>query len=569
MYSNLLLNFRFGALVLMHLLCLQIELPAQSPAKGAKPGASAVSGRVTSKGEPVSGAMVSLRPERITVSPDPNSIFQARTDRSGKYRINGVAAGRYSISATAPGFGLFSDLPRQVQINEGENVENLDFELKRGGAITGRVTNSNNSPLVGVKVGLMRFYADGRAAPLAIFSSQMGVTDDRGSYRLYGLPEGRYLVNVGGSPTLGSLLIMRRSSNSYLPRTFYPNVTEESEAKVIEVSEGSEITDIDIVVAEARKTYNIYGRVVSAESGEPVAGVELSCGYLTENLPGVRGTTHWGPPGQRSDAKGEFRLQGLLPGKLKLFARLGPGSEVYSEVETLEISESDIHDVEIKVRQGGSISGVIVIEGSSDPALLSKVSELELLSSVITKEFGPPTLSRTQANTDGSFRIKGLRPGKVGISMGQHSTSRCFSVLRIERDGVAKSEYDLIEISQGENISGLRVVVGYAGSAIQGEVKIVGGTLPANQSLYVHARRLSGDPRSIPVLAETDARRRFVFENLLPGEYELTISPIHGPQVATPLSTAIQRIRQKVVVGPDSRPTVSLEINLNQSEGNR
>jgi hypothetical protein len=45
--------------------------------------------------------MVSLQPERITVSPDPNSIFQARTDRSGKYRINGVAAGRYSISAGA------------------------------------------------------------------------------------------------------------------------------------------------------------------------------------------------------------------------------------------------------------------------------------------------------------------------------------------------------------------------------------------------------------------------------------------------------------------------------------
>jgi Carboxypeptidase regulatory-like domain len=562
-------KINFGALVLIQLLCLQIELPAQSQAKEAKPGASAVSGRVTYKGEPVSGAIVSLRPEQMTGPPDPNSILRARTDRSGKYRINGVAAGRYNITATAPGFGLFNDLPHQVlKINEGENVENLDFELKRGGAITGRVTDSNNSPLVGVKVGLMRSSEGGRAAPLAIFDSRMGSTDDRGSYRFYGLPEGRYLVNVGVSPALGSPLIMRGPSNSYLPRTFHPNVTEESKAKVIEVSEGSEITDVDIVVAEARKTYNIYGRVVSAESGEPVAGVELSCGYLSENLPGVRGVTSWGPPGQRSDAKGEFRLQGLLPGKLMLYANLGLGSEVYSEVEALEISESDIREVEIKVRQGNSISGVIVIEGTSDPALLSKVSELELLSSVMTKELGPPTLSRTQANADGGFRIKGLRPGKVRISMGQRSTSRRFSVLRIERDGVAMSEYDLIEIGQGENISGLRVVVGYAGSAIQGEVKIVGGTLPANQSLYVNARRL-GDPRSIPALAETDARRRFVFENLLPGEYELTISPIHGPQVVTPFSTAIPRVRQRVVVGSDSRPTVLLEINLNRSEGNR
>jgi protocatechuate 3,4-dioxygenase beta subunit len=91
-------KINFGALVLIQLLCLQIELPAQSQAKEAKPRASAVSGRVTYKGEPVSGVIVSLQPEQMTGSPDPNSILRARTDRSGKYRFNGVAAGRYNWS---------------------------------------------------------------------------------------------------------------------------------------------------------------------------------------------------------------------------------------------------------------------------------------------------------------------------------------------------------------------------------------------------------------------------------------------------------------------------------------
>jgi hypothetical protein len=61
-------RINFTALILIQLLCLQIELSAQSsassgqsPVKESKQGTSAVSGRVTFKGEPVSGAD---RPER-------------------------------------------------------------------------------------------------------------------------------------------------------------------------------------------------------------------------------------------------------------------------------------------------------------------------------------------------------------------------------------------------------------------------------------------------------------------------------------------------------------------------
>src|SRR5262245_38161958 len=215
----------------------------------------------------------------------------------------------------------------------------------------------------------------------------MGRTSDEGVYPFYGLPAGRYLVNVVVATTGAGL---RRPSSSYIPRTFHPNVTQESEAKVIEVSEGSEITGVDIVVAEAEKTYSVYGRVISADSGQPVAGVKLSCGYISEETKGRRNIAGWGPPGAHSDANGEFRMEGLLPGKLMLFANLDRESEVFSEVEIREISDGDIHDVELKLRQGGSISGVIVIEGASDPAVLSKLSKLQLISSVITKQLDPP-----------------------------------------------------------------------------------------------------------------------------------------------------------------------------------
>jgi carboxypeptidase family protein len=562
-------RINFTALVLIQLLCLQIELSAQSSVssgqssvKEPKQGTSAVSGRVTFKGEPVSGATISVQLNRI-ISIDPKWTLKAQTDQNGEYRIVGVAAGHHSISVSAPGFGLINDIPYiDLKITEGENLENIDFELKRGGAITGRVTDSNDRPLVGERVELMKFFQDGKAGPLFVSASDMGRTDDSGVYRFYGLPAGRYLVNVGASAKGAQLF---RMSSSHLSRTFHPNVTQQSEAKVIEVSEGSEATGVDIVVAEAEKTYSIVGRVISADSGQPVAGVELSCGYISEERRGIRNITGWGPPGARSDANGEFRLEGLLAGKLMLFAKLDQESEVFSEAEVREISDSDIHDVALKIRQGGSISGVIVIEGASDPAVLSKISELQLNSVVITKELGPPGIWQTKANADGSFRIKGLRPGKIHISMSQNSTSRSFSVLRIERSGALMSWNDGIEVGPGENISNVRVVVGYASSAIQGEVKIIGATLPANQSLYVHAKYLN-DEKRIPALKETDARGQFVFENLLPGEYELSLSLSYRSPADSLLSTAIPRVLRKVIVSPNSRSTVSLEIDLSRQE---
>src|SRR5215510_14004355 len=236
-------RFNFTALVLIQLLCLQIELSAQvsvsssqPPVKEIKQGTSTVSGRVTFKGEPVSGATIYIHLERIIGTPDSKFTLKAQTDQNGEYRIVGVAVGHHSISASAPGFGLINDIPyTDLKIAEGENLENIDFELKRGGAITGRVTDSNDRPLVGKRVELMKFFQEGKAGPLFVNASDMGRTDDSGVYRFYGLPAGRYLVNVGASAKGPQLL---RLSSSSLSRTFNPNVTRQSEAKVIEVREG-------------------------------------------------------------------------------------------------------------------------------------------------------------------------------------------------------------------------------------------------------------------------------------------------------------------------------------------
>src|SRR5262249_13581217 len=114
-----------------------------------KAGTATVSGRVTLKGGPGRGVMVILQGQNPGLDNSP----RARTDENGRFRFNGVAAGRYSVSALAPGYTSPEDTSlgfcdRTLDVAEGEKVDNVDLEIKRGGVIAGRITNSQGRPVI-------------------------------------------------------------------------------------------------------------------------------------------------------------------------------------------------------------------------------------------------------------------------------------------------------------------------------------------------------------------------------------------------------------------------------------
>ncbi|HEV2666951.1 MAG TPA: carboxypeptidase regulatory-like domain-containing protein, partial [Blastocatellia bacterium] len=281
----------------------------------AKTGTAMVSGRVTLKGEPARGVMVILR---LPLGPVAPNSPRARADESGRFQITGVAAGSYRVSAIAPGYvtpgdNLFDFRDGQtLSVAEGEKIENVDIEIKRGGVIAGRVTDSQNRPVIEETINLLKFDRNNRPQNYFSYSGNfdMSRTDDRGFYRIYGLPEGRFLVSVGYAEMPGSPRVT--SSREFYPRVFYPNVTSESEAKAIEVSEGSEATDVDITVPDSKQTRDVSGRVVDAGAGQPVAGVAVGLGGLTKDGKYDGG---WDGSGALSGPNGEFRLFGVLPGK--------------------------------------------------------------------------------------------------------------------------------------------------------------------------------------------------------------------------------------------------------------
>src|SRR5262245_23435020 len=273
-------NHWFAILALTLICSLPYEFTKEAQAIGVIQGTASVSGLVTIKGEPAKGVPIYLQPQQTMESENDGTTPSAKTNENGYFRITGLPAGRYVPISLTPGYimskgGTDYTMARGAvfHIAEGEVIENFDMELTQGGVITGRVTDSNGRSLVEEQVRLWWFDKDGtQYEQNTRLIEKMLTTDDRGVYRIFGLAEGRYILGAGG---------YSKGENGYVQITYHPDVTDKSQAKVVEVRAGEEVTGIDINVAGAEKTYSIFGHVVNADDGKPVGGAKIRSDLLS------------------------------------------------------------------------------------------------------------------------------------------------------------------------------------------------------------------------------------------------------------------------------------------------
>src|SRR5262249_10950653 len=149
--------------------------------------------------------------------------------------------------------------------------------------------------------------------------------------------------------------------------------------KVIEVSEGSEATDVDITVSDPKESRDVSGRVVDADTGQPVEGVRIEVrGGSSDGLPmNGSGESESGP-------NGAFRFFRLLPGNNTLFTESIWNKGIVGDPVIFDIRDGDATGIELKVRRGAaSISGSAVIEGTNDPKVLTRLSQVFLYATII------------------------------------------------------------------------------------------------------------------------------------------------------------------------------------------
>ena len=343
---------------------------------------ASISGRVMMGGAPARGVKVSLVPGPYG-SPETPGRQSARTDDEGRYEFTGLAAGRYGVLAASyvnvsDEFWNSETKPFKLcTVAAGEKLEHQDIRLVRGGVITGRVTDANGNPVINERVSLSSVDANGKQQAFPInLNAEMFLTDDRGVYRYFGLPPGRYLVSVGQETGGGAV---ESSSRGFYRRVFYPGVTDAARAELVEVKEGGEATDIDFKLGQREKTFTISGRVVDA-SGQPVPGSDVSVSLFDKAANRWRVWTSGRPVNDRA----EFNYAGWPPGQYGLSSMPNAVRNDYSDLVVAEVKDKDIEDLEIKLQRGAIISGTVAVEGVTDP--IATLSEAKVFLRAISLE---------------------------------------------------------------------------------------------------------------------------------------------------------------------------------------
>ncbi len=514
-------------------LASHLHTSAQTPAPVPK-DTSTLAGRVTSEGQGVAGVLVTLIPAEWNGRP-PTPAAKATTDADGQYRLTNAPPGHYYLTTSAPAYVLTNGNAailwrgRQLNILAGDQLAGLDFTLTRGGVITGRVLNADGKPLIEALVRLRPVDETDRRNP-QVFSTPVAPytfqTDDRGSYRLYGLNTGRYLVYVGDAQDTGN---GRVRNGSYYPRTFYGDTTEETKAKPVEVTAGAETSGVDITLGNRARSYEAAGRVVD-DRGQPVAGAML--GYSPIYTSGrFAGRTGASITGEQTNARGEFHIKGLLPGRYSLFAAppqaFPPAqSPFYSAPVSFEITEQDVSGLKLNLVRGATISGVVVLEGITNPTVrANSLKELQLGAIAHSPDsMAAPFNTPAPVNADGSFLLTGLPPGLIEFyPMQGFSQPQGLTIVRVQHDGAEQPQG--LEVAAGAQVTGVRVVMAYGVSVIRGQVQFPTGAWPAGGRIAVNVQRLDAATTNGGYVASVvvDELGRFVVENLSAGQYELTL----------------------------------------------
>src|SRR5436190_2377187 len=473
-----------------------------------KTPSATISGKVTIKEKAAPGIVVGVRLNQDSPSP---RTFQATTDEDGIYHVTGVPSGSVLVAPVTPAFVIGrgnESWGKSLVVTEGDTIEGIDFDLLRGGVITGKVTDADGFPIIAVRVSLQQVDRSGGAYFFGVFE-----TDDRGIYRVFGVAPGHYKVSVKDD-SYASGTVYGRSR----PATFHPSTTDIAKAAVVEVGEGTEATQVDITVSHA-EGFAVTGQVIDKETNRPIVNAAIHLMRITvidaHSTSGEGGGTE-----ARSDASGAFRLDQVPAGKYTISIQPPPDASLIVEPVSFDVVDSDVGGLVIKASTAANVSGTVVLEGAA-PEGAGRPLRFWVSTYFRNDARGFSSNGSVEMKGDDSFNAGGLSTGIVTFSAGlwgPTGNAKPLTVVRLERDGVVQP--NAITIQGTEQIKGIRIVVSNSSSVVRGVVKVVNGTLSPEGRLVAYLKR-SNDPNQHGT--QLDTRGHFLIENVSPGTYELTV----------------------------------------------
>lgn len=496
-------------ITLLGLLLLGTVVTAQLPARDQSPtpraGTGVIRGRVVraDTGEPL--RRVQVRVDEWSTG-DLSGPAATMTDAEGRYELAQLPAGRYLLKARRGGYVEVAygqrrpfERGRPLELGERAVLQNIDFALPPGAVVTGRVVDEIGDAVAHVSVSLARRrYIDGARRWIAESGSS---TDDRGEFRIFGVPPGEYVVVARFEASdLGS-----RERVRYVP-TYYPGTPVANEAQRITIGLGQEVPGITIALARAA-TATMRGVVRS--SGE--ASIGPFTFVIAREISGPQADGQMATGIAAGD--GSFAIGGLLPGTYLVEAQSSAGSE-FASMEVV-VDGSDVAGVTLMLSKGTTARGRIHFDTGNPPPGL-RPSQVFVGATSIDQRVagmgmsdGPPVI-----RDDWSFELQGLR-GRGFIRAGTLSEWR---MKRVRREGVDITD---VPLDFATDVDGLEIELTQRLTTISGGVSDDRGDVALDATVIAFAddpEKWGRHSRFIES-ARPDQQGRFTIKDLPPGRY--------------------------------------------------
>ncbi|HEY6233148.1 MAG TPA: carboxypeptidase regulatory-like domain-containing protein [Pyrinomonadaceae bacterium] len=306
-------------------------------------GRGQVRGTLTFRDRPLSGVLV------VLFAAGTGGDKTCLTDAAGNFEIHDLPPAHYFLSVANTAYVMREGLGetfREVEVRGGE-VAPINIQLVEGAVIAGCAQSHSGQPLVAHEVSYEKVDSSIIGFSPASFRRPQ-TTDDQGCFRIYGLPEGKYLVALRKPSGVASAAFPARA-------TYYPGVKSKSAAEIISLQRGQEYRLDRIKEPDDSGRASLRGHILDGDNGEALPNFQFELVRYAESLSDTILLT--------SDESGFFRSDNLSNGQYRLQPNLRAKDPLctFSPI-SLNINDKDPEPLVVRCEKSmASVSGEVLI----------------------------------------------------------------------------------------------------------------------------------------------------------------------------------------------------------------
>ncbi|MBU4214240.1 MAG: carboxypeptidase regulatory-like domain-containing protein [Actinobacteria bacterium] len=467
----------------------------------------------------------------------PGGSGSATPAADGSYTIRGLGGGAYRVYVSLMGttdllLGYFPgqttyDSATPVTVTAGTVTGAIDFALKAGGTISGKVTVPADTSASGLTVSV--------SGP----TSRSATVASDGTYTVTGLSTGAYLVRLAPG------------SNKTLLGGYYPGQTTVDAATPVAVTAGQPTTGIDFAPVVGG---SISG-TVTVPAGHTVDGLTVSVGDpATSNVLSTSVAND-----------GTYTVTGLATGSYlvsvdgnagDLVVGYYPGSRARVHAQAVPVTASTTTtNIDFALAAtGGSIAGRVTM-----PAGRSISS-----THVVVESASADTQLTADPEADGSYAVTGLRPGRYRVRLAADVTAGVATGYYPGLSTYAASAF--VTVAAASVTTGIDFAPAQTGT-ITGVLTTAAGAPVAGAS--VSASSVDG---SFGAYGSSDSSGRFTMSAVTPGSYRIRVQIFNGSPLHSgfaPSGSADESAAQVYTVPAGGTATVSSTVRTSATISGR